>query len=222
MMFKQVQRALFGKQAAAPLGPDVAAEAAASSQPTAAAAASVRMPAQSELEKSRVAPGFYRPIPEETLVEWDAPARPFRKRKKQFFSTVLIIAILISLILFFAGQFLPVAVVVSVVFLVYVTAVIPPHSIHYKLTNYGIYADNEAFSWYSMGRFWFAEQSGQRVMHIELYRFPSRLTFVLIDGQTPREEDLKQVLSEVLLHETPKPTTYEKVAAWLQEKIPLE
>jgi hypothetical protein len=109
-----------------------------------------------------------------------------------------------------------------VVFLVYVTAVIPPQIIHYKLTNYGIYVDNEAFSWYGMGRFWFSDQAGQRIMNIELYRFPGRLTFVLIEGQTPREEDLKQVLSEVLLHETPKPTTYEKVAAWLQDKIPLE
>jgi len=211
-MLDKIKTALFGANPAQGLGPEL---------PRLEADNAVRMPQRSELEKSKVAPGFYRPIPEETLVEWDAPSRPFRKRKKQFFSTVLIIAILISLILFFAGQFLPVAVVVSVVFLVYVTAVIPPQSLHYKLTNYGIYINNEAFSWYMMGRFWFAEQSGQRMMNIELFNFPGRLSFVLIDGQTPRETDLKQVLSEVLLYEMPKPTTYEKVAAWLQDKIPL-
>lgn len=182
----------------------------------------VRMPGRADMEKSKVAPGFYKPIPEETLAEWDAPARPFKKRNRQFFSTIIVIAILISLILFFAGQVLPVAVVISMVFLVYVTAVIPPQNVHYKLTNYGIYIEKEAFSWFSMGRFWFDDRAGVRVLEIELYKFPGRLTFVLVNGQTPREEDLELALSEILIKEKPELTTYEKIAAWLKDKVPLE
>lgn len=213
-MLEKVKTALFGNQVEESLGPTPSS--------TYDQTTGVRMPSQSQMEKSRVAPGFYRPIPEETLVEWDAPARPFRKRKRQFFSTVMIIALLVSLILFFAGQTLSVAVVISVVFLVYVTAVIPPQNLHYKLTNYGIYVEKEAFSWVSMGRFWFDTKAGQRVMEIELYRFPWRLTFVLIDGQTPRESDLEKVLSEVLMKEKPELTSYEKAAEWFKDKIPLE
>lgn len=213
MMFEKIKAALFGNQMEEKLGPPDEIDDRVSS---------VRMPGQVKMEKSRVAPGLYRPIPEETLVEWDAPARPFKKRNHQFFSTIIIIAILVSLILFFAGQVLPVAVVISVVFLVYVTAVIPPQSVHYKLTNYGIYVEKEAFSWLGMGRFWFDEKSGQKVLEIELYGFPGRLTFVLIDGQTPRAEDLERVLSEVLIKEKPTLTAYEKAANWLKEKIPLE
>jgi hypothetical protein len=175
-----------------------------------------------KLEESKIAPGLYRPIPEEALLTWEAPARPFKKRNKQFFSTVLIIAILIALILFFAGQVLPVALVISVVFLVYVTAMIPPHNIAVKLTNYGIYIDKEAFSWQEMGRFWFEKKQGFDTLQIELARFPNRLSLVLIKGETPNKEDLKLVLSEVLLEEKPKPTTFEKVSLWLSEKIPLE
>ncbi len=213
MMFEKIKAALFGNQMEEKLGPPDEIDDRVSS---------VRMPEQVKMEKSRVAPGFYKPIPEEVLVEWDAPARPFKKRNRQFFSTIIIIAILVSLILFFAGQVLPVAVVISVVFLVYVTAVIPPQSVHYKLTNYGIYVEKEAFSWLGMGRFWFDEKSGQKVLEIELYGFPGRLTFVLIDGQTPRAEDLERVLSEVLIKEKPTLTAYEKTAKWLKEKIPLE
>lgn len=213
-MFEKVKAALFGNQMEEKLGP--------SDHSMDNQVSSVRMPGQVRMEKSRVAPGFYRPIPEEVLVEWDAPARPFKKRKRQFFSTIIVIAILVSLILFFAGQVLPVAVVVSVVFLVYVTAVIPPQNLHYKLTNYGIYVDKEAFSWLGMGRFWFDKKSGQRVLEIELHGFPGRITFVLIDGQTPREEDLEEVLSEVLIKEKPALSTYEKIANWLKDKIPLE
>jgi hypothetical protein len=210
-MFEKIKTALFGNQADEKLGP--------TPEPS---NYDVRMPGQSNMEKSKVAPGFYRPIPEETLVQWDAPARPFKKRNRQFFSTIIIIAILISLILFFAGQVLPVAVVVSMVFLVYVTAVIPPQNVHYKLTNYGIYIEKEAFSWVYMGRFWFDDKLKQRVLEIELHKFPGRLTLVLIEGQTPREKDLENVLLEVLIKEKPELTTYEKIAAWLKDKIPLE
>jgi len=188
----------------------------------AAAQQTVNLPQSAELEKSKVAPGYYRPIPEETLVTWEAPARPFKKRKKQFFSTVFIIAILVALILFFAGQVLPVALVIAVVFLVYVTAMIPPQNVSVKLTNYGFYIDKDAYAWYEMGRFWFENKQGFDTLQIELGRFPNRLSLVLIDGVTPSQENLELVLSEVLLKEKPKPTAYEKASMWLSEKIPLE
>lgn len=213
-MFEKLKTALFGNKVEDKLGPE--------SEAINQDRFNVRIPDQVKMEESRIAPGFYKPIPEETLVEWIAPARPFKKRNRQFFTTIIVIAVLISLILFFAGQVLPVAVVVSIVFLVYVTAVIPPQDVKYKLTNYGIYVEKEGFSWVSMGRFWFDTKSSQRVLEVELNRFPGRLTFVLIEGQTPREKDLEAVLSEVLIKEKPELTTYEKVADWLKEKIPLE
>jgi len=182
----------------------------------------MRLPQQVELEKSKVAPGYYKPIPEETLVTWSAPARPFKKRDKQFFSTVFIIALLVALILFFAGQVLPVALVIAVVFLVYVTAMIPPQDVAVKLTNYGIYVDKDAYAWYEMGRFWFEKKQGVETLQIELGRFPNRLSLVLLKDLTPAKKDLELVLSEVLLKEKPKPTTFEKISKWLSDKIPLD
>jgi hypothetical protein len=182
----------------------------------------VNLPQQTERERSKVAPGLYRPIPEEILVEWDAPARPFKKKNRQFFTTTIVIAILVSLILFFAGQVLPVAVVISAVFLIYVTAVIPPSNVHIKLSNYGLYIGKEAFAWQEMGRFWFDKKNGQEVLQIELFRFPGRLTLVIIDEQTPSKLDFNLVLTEVLIKEKPELTYFERAAQWIQEKIPLD
>jgi len=182
----------------------------------------VRMPDQVKMEDSKVAPGYRKPIPEQTLVEWDAPARPFRKHKKQFYRMVIFIALLICLIFFFAQQILPVAVVISVAFLVYVSSVVPPHDLHYKLTNYGLYVDKDAYAWYEMLRFWFDEKSGQQVLNIDIVRFPNRLTLVLLPNQTPSQEDFTLVLSEVILQEKAPLSTFEKVSQWLEEKIPLE
>ena len=134
----------------------------------------VSLPQQTKRERSKVAPGLYRPIPEETLVEWDAPARPFKKKDRQFFyhnycdcdfdfsDSVFYWPIVASGSSNFCS------------FLIYVTSVIPPNEVHIKLTNYGLYFEKEAFAWQEMGRFWFDNKHGQEVVNIELYRFPGR------------------------------------------------
>lgn len=164
-------------------------------------------------------PGYDRPLPEETVFEWMAPSRPFKKRSRQYFSTVAIISILVSMILFFAGQMLPIAVVISVAFLAYVLAVVPPDTIRLRITTYGIRSDNQIFYWDELGRFWFSEKFGQKLVNIEVNRFPFRLGLLLNDQP---EETLREILSEVLLEEKPPATGFDRAAEWLQHKIPLE
>mgnify|MGYP006266000241 CR=1 FL=1 len=158
-------------------------------------------------------------VQEEVLLEWIAPSRPFKKHNRQFYSTVGVIAALIALILFFAGQVLPVAVVVAVVFLTYVMYSIPPGDITYKFTTYGIRIEDELYYWEEMGRFWIKERFDKPVLYIEVARFPNRLTILLGDIQ---KQDMEAILSEVLLNQEPPPTSYEKAAKWLHDKIPID
>ncbi|HKY74256.1 MAG TPA: hypothetical protein VJ246_03025, partial [Patescibacteria group bacterium] len=67
-----------------------------------------------------------KPVKEETLFEWESPERPFKKRDREYYTTIGIIVFLLSIILFFAGQFLPIAVVVAFAFLSYTLASVPP------------------------------------------------------------------------------------------------
>ena len=177
------------------------------------------LPSDYEPEKSRVAPGMYKPMPEQTVFEWTAASRPFKKRDRQFFTTVAVIALLVSLILFFAGQFLPIAVVISVAFLVYVLSVIPPHDIKHKITTYGIHIEEQLYYWEYMGRYWFEEKYDKPLLKVEVAQFPGRITLV-IDKKDKTAID--EILSEVLLKEKPELTTFEKSAEWLQKKLPLE
>jgi len=173
----------------------------------------------SQIEMSKVAPGMYKPVPERLILEWIAPSRPFRKRNKQFFTTVLVIALLISLILFFSGQFLPIAMVFSVVFLNYVLAVIPPQDITHKITNFGLEVEGRLYSWQELGRFWFDKKYESVLLQIETAYFPGRLTLVLPETQKKLVTD---ILSEVLLQQRPPLSTFEKFAKWFQEKFPLD
>lgn len=174
---------------------------------------------QSQLEESQIAPWMYKPLPEEDILTWIAPSRPFKKRNKKYYTTTATIALLISLILGFAGQLAAIAVVIAVAFLAYILSVVPPQDVHYKITTWGIRIENNLYYWEELGRFWFSEKYGEKLLNIESARFPNRVT-MLLNGQD--EEIIKIILSEVLLNQKPEPTLYEKAASWLQEKIPLE
>ncbi len=162
---------------------------------------------------------FQPPQPETLLFEWEAPSRPYKKKNRQYFVTISMIVVLISLILFFAGQFLPIAVVIAVAFLQYVLSAVPPDVIVNRITTYGIHSDNTMFYWEELGRFWYTNKYSQRLLHLEVARFPHQMT-LLIDPQ--KEQEVTDLLSQVLLQERPLPTAFDKAAAWLEEKIPLD
>lgn len=165
-------------------------------------------------------PGRQKPLAEEIVLEWESLSRPFKKRNRQYYSTGIIITILICMILFFAQQFLPIAVVVAVAFLAYVLSVVPPGVVKHSITTYGIRVDTQhLYYWEELGRYWFSEKYGEKILHIEVGRFPWRLTLLL--GKVT-QETMDDILSEVLLNQKPPLTTMEKASEWLQAKIPLD
>lgn len=197
----------------------------AASQPTqnpdqmAAEQSSQQPPIQDQYQESAFIPGMAKPQPEEILFEWQAESRPFLQRRRKHFTTIGLICVLIAMILFFAGQMLPVAVIIAVFFLYYVLNSTPPGIITHQFTTYGIRIEDTLYYWEEFGRFWFTEKFGKPLLHIEIERFPFRLTLLLGDIS---KDDMQAVLSEVLLFQVPSPTTYEKVAKWIQEKLPID
>lgn len=159
------------------------------------------------------------PQPEYVVLTWQAPSRPFKKRNRQYYVTIALIVGLISAILLVAGQFLPIAVVISVGFLAYVLSAVPPETITNTITTYGIRTEDSLYYWEELGRFWLTDKYGQRIVSIESARFPFQITLVV---NAEIEDDLVEVLSSMLLYERPIPTSFDKASKWMQEKIPLE
>jgi hypothetical protein len=164
-------------------------------------------------------PGMQKPIREELVFQWQAPSRPFKKRKKQYFTTVATIVLLLCLILFFAGQFLPVAVVLAVAFLSYTMATIPPHTVTNSFSTHGVRNEKDFYAWEELSRFWFDKKHDDKILYIEVNRFPFRL--MLLVGNED-EDEIAEILSEVLIAEKPPLTETERLAAWLQKKVPLD
>jgi hypothetical protein len=166
-------------------------------------------------------PDFLPPPPpkEEVIYQWEAPSRPFKPHNRQYYTTVGTIVLLVSLILFFAGQFLPIAVVLAVAFLTYVMSSIPPQEVTNAFTTFGIRIGDQLFFWEEASNFWFKEKFGQEVLHIDVLRFPNRLTLLVGDAD---KELIRDFLSLTMIEQEPAPTYYERAANWLQKKIPLD
>src|SRR3990167_10099736 len=148
---------------------------------------------------------------EEVLYSWKAPLRPFKKRDREFFTTVVVIAVLISLILFFLEGILPVAVIVALVFLVYVLSTVPPDEVEHRITNRGVYFSSKLNPWFELRRFWFTHRFGSDLLVLETLRMPGRLELVV---QTKDQEEIKKHLSEYILFEEAAPNVLDKAASW--------
>lgn len=178
-----------------------------------------QQPADQYYDYSGYFPDALRPQPEELLYAWSAPSRPFKKHNRNYFTTIAVIVLLVSLILVFAGQFVPMAVVCAVAFMIYVINTIPPQEIQYSITTYGVRIGDKLYYWDLMTRFWYGEKYGKKLLYIQIIEFPERLTLVLGDANT---EILTSIFSELLLLEKPPLSVYERIAQWLQDKFPLD
>jgi len=96
-------------------------------------------------------------IPEEEreLFSWVADERPFEKKGKEFFSTIVVLALLISIILYFIEGLMPVLVVWAIVFMVWAVYRTEPGRVKNMVTNRGLITGENFYAWEVMESFWF-------------------------------------------------------------------
>jgi len=155
--------------------------------------------------------------PEKELLAWSAPARPFKRMNREFWVTIIAMAAIVGLVLFFAEGFMPVILIISIVFLVYVMTTVEPGKVDYSVTNRGIKIGEKTFEWEKLIRFWFGKRFDSPLLIIQKYGIPDRLEFVI----NPEEkESIKTILLKYLPEEKAENTSLDKVISWFSKKIP--
>jgi hypothetical protein len=161
-----------------------------------------------------------KPEPLKELLVWSSPTRVFKRRNREFFTTIGAIVALLAIILFFLQEWLLIVVMIALAFYGYVNATIEPDETEHKLTNRGVVTGGRLYPWGALGRFWITQKWGQKTLQIENFGgFPGRLTLHL--GKT-EEKAIKDIVSQYLLHETPEKTWTDKASEWLSARVPLE
>lgn len=163
----------------------------------------------------------HRPNEVVTLLSWQGPGRPFQKKGRTYFSTALIIMLLVEIILFLFSQYMLMMVVISFVFMAFVMASIPPQDFHYRISTEGIMVEDHFYLWQELYDFYFKEIHGTNVLHVRTHAMiPGELTITLGDISPAH---IKSVMLPYLPYrEYVKPTLMDKSANWLAKAFPLE
>lgn len=162
-------------------------------------------------------PVVAKPEPEKDLVTWTAPARPFKRRNREFFITVIAMASVAGFVLFLIEGWLPVVLIISLVFLFYVMSTVEPENIQYKITTKGINVGGSTTTWDVMGRFWFAKRFDSELLVVETATLPGRLE-VIVGSDV--KEPIKKAVSDYLVHEEVPPSYLDKAALWVSKRMP--
>ncbi|KKS32743.1 MAG: hypothetical protein UU93_C0005G0051 [Candidatus Amesbacteria bacterium GW2011_GWA2_42_12] len=159
-------------------------------------------------------------LQEQEILKWIAPGRPYKTRDRQFFMTMMVIAILVSILLMFAGEWMLVAVIVAMVFAYYVWSTVPPEEVEHVLTTRGIRVYSQLYRFEDMDRWWIEDKWGHKILMIDApMLFPKRLHLVLTNVD---EKAVTEALGEYVLMEKPIETSIDKMGNWLSERFPLE
>lgn len=156
-----------------------------------------------------------------TLLAWTAPGRPFRKRNKEYFASIVLITLLLSVIAFLFSEYLLILVICSVAFVAIALAIVPPHDFHYRISTEGITVEDHFFLWQELYDFYFKNHDGIDTLRIRTHAFiPGELTITL--GDMHREHVKSVLLPYLPYRELVKPTFMEKSGDWLSKNFPLE
>lgn len=157
---------------------------------------------------------------EKELFKWVAASRPYRPQSKQFFSTAIVIAVLISAILVLAGEWMLIMVMAALIFVYYVWSMMPPEQIQYTLTTKGIKVNDQLYRWEDCARWWLTDKWGSQLLVVDTpFIFPKRLHLVVDEKDV---KSIEEVMYKFLEMERPLDTGVDKVSKWLTEKFPLE
>jgi hypothetical protein len=161
---------------------------------------------------------------EKELIRFTSEERTYQIKSRDFYSTILVLAVLIGIILFFIEGIMPVLLDAAVVFVIFALHRTPPGTVQHVISNKGITTGGAKYPWEDMDAFWF-EEKGSRTLARFLMprRWPGQLILVLpVKDEKVNKESLKKIFLNFLQMEKPPESTIDRFIDWFKRKVPLE
>jgi len=154
--------------------------------------------------------------PEKEIFSWTSKSRPFKKRTREYWVTLVAIASLLSFIMFLAEGTMPVILIISVLFLYYVLSTVEPHDVTFKITDRGVRVEEKLTQWSLLTKFWFTKRMDSTTLNFVMTAFPWNLELMVQERDVSK---LKSILAKHLPEEEPENTTFNKASNWVSKKI---
>jgi len=156
-----------------------------------------------------------------TLLSWHAPGRPFRKKGKEFYASVLLLGLLVEIILFLFSEYIFMVTVAALIFLSFVLSSVPPKDFHYKITSEGIQIEDFFYIWEELYDFYFKKIDHQDTLFVRTHApLPGELKIPV--GEYTKDQLRMTILPYLPFREVVRDTFMEKSATWLSHNFPLE
>lgn len=158
-------------------------------------------------------------LTEKIILEWESYERPHKVWTKEFYSSIVVIAFLVSVILFFIEGVMPVFVVWALVFMMWAMGRTEPKKSKSILTTWGLRSENKIYGFERMNNFWIETKWGTRLLRINLKDVPWHIVTVI---DTNNEPKIQEEMAKYLPYIEPDVTGMDRLIKWFSEKIPLE
>jgi hypothetical protein len=156
-------------------------------------------------------------IEEKDIYSWKAPSRPFKRRNREYFITIIAMAAIVALVLFFAEGFMPVLLIVALVFLYYTLNTVEPEEIIFSITNTGVRIADRKIEWEIVKKYWFSKKMDTQVLVLGLGIIPGRMDLVINPGD---EERIRKAMKGHAPEEETPPSQIDKTIDWVSGKLP--
>jgi hypothetical protein len=156
---------------------------------------------------------------EAIFFEWESYERPQKKWTKEFYSSVIVMAFLASVIFYFIEGIMPVLVIWAMVFMLWAMSRTEPRMEKYAISSWGLKTKERTYRFEEMNNFWFESKWGGRLMRINLIGAPWHLVIV-ISAET--EDKIRKLMLKNVTFQEPAVTAIDRMVKWLGDKVPLE
>ena len=135
----------------------------------------------------------------EVLLSWKSPSHPFRKRNKVFYQTIAAFTLLCVIIVFFLHEFILMAVILSIAFVVYAITSVVPVDVEHKVMPVGFENAGRIYRWTELYAFWFEKKWDYKMIVFQTrLSFPGKVIAVLAPEMS--EEEVKKIVGQYLLY----------------------
>ena len=116
---------------------------------------------------------------ENLLYKWTAPTRLYFKRDKLWYWTILFIFLIVCVVLLYMKEFPMILAVLSLLFVLYATSLIPPENAEHQITTVGIRTLGDLYTWETLKDFWISKKFALGVVDLSNQLCCPKLTKVV-------------------------------------------
>ncbi len=158
----------------------------------------------------------------QVLYTWKGPLRPYIKRSRKVIRFYLALAILLSLITVFFGNYMLLLVIWTLLFLFYVLTITPPPEVETRITQFGIETVGTTLRFDYLSHFYFTHRFTYEILTIVTHPPYFDHFFIVIPNVEVKAAVIKYLSEHVIYQEHPQKTAVDRMIDWCLKLVPTE